>query len=445
MVCLTLCAAAMMAKPTRPTAQSPVAAVIAAQAGVHEHGARRRSRALVAAKGPGAWDSLLAGRMGARGAAGARASGSGVGVGSGKTVADKVAASKAGVGNAGMGSAGVGSAVVSSAAQRGAMAAKGAMAPVRGEAEFAHVDAATVQRVHAWEQAQREAAAEAAIKAADGEMDRAMRTGEVAADPVLWTAEVIYPRDAGAGAGTVVAGGGRPGAGSAAQSLGSGGAAASGARQNFEATAAVPLPSLYNSRGSLVVPPPLFGSREILLRQNEMAERDGLDRVRDDADLASLRREKKLVALPVNETVAIDPRLPENRRYARPWTADFLAVFARDFYAEFHEPVQVNSAVRTVEFQRRLERVNGNAAPASGDAASPHLTGEAVDIAKRGLSLAETAWMRAYLQPLIEQGKIDVEEEFQQACFHVSVYEKYLPGAAPRFTVAASRQGAGLP
>ena len=35
--------------------------------------------------------------------------------------------------------------------------------------------------------------------------------------------------------------------------------------------------------------------------------------------------------------------------------------------------------------------------------------------------------MRAYLQPLIEQGKIDVEEEFQQACFHISVYKSYAP------------------
>jgi len=112
----------------------------------------------------------------------------------------------------------------------------------------------------------------------------------------------------------------------------------------------------------------------------------------------------------------------------------------------FHEPVQVNSAVRTVAFQRHLERTNGNAAPASGETASPHLTGEAIDIAKRGLTLAQIAWMRAYLQPLIEQGKIDVEEEFQQACFHISVYQKYLPGAVgPRFTLAASGTGSGLP
>jgi hypothetical protein len=112
---------------------------------------------------------------------------------------------------------------------------------------------------------------------------------------------------------------------------------------------------------------------------------------------------------------------------------------ARAHYARFHTPLQVNSAVRTVEFQQRLLRTNGNAAPAGGETASPHLTGQAVDIAKHGLSLTEIAWMRGYLLPLVQQGKIDVEEEFQQACFHISVYKKYLPpAAAPRRDLATS-------
>ncbi len=197
--------------------------------------------------------------------------------------------------------------------------------------------------------------------------------------------------------------------------------------------------SLYDSRGHLIVPPPLYGSREILLHQNLMADREGLGRVQDDAGLLDLLREKKLVALPVNETLRVDDRLPANRRYSRPWTATFLAILARDFYANFHTPLQVNSAVRTVAFQQRLLRVNGNAASAAGEEASPHLTGQAVDIAKHGLSLAQIAWMRAYLGPLMDQGRIDVEEEFQQACFHISVYKNYLP-AVPGVTVATTRQ-----
>jgi hypothetical protein len=212
--------------------------------------------------------------------------------------------------------------------------------------------------------------------------------------------------------------------------------------QPIEEVAATPdiLPSLYNKRGRLIMPPALKGSREILLHQNEVADRDGLERVQDDADLESMRRRSMLVALPTSATMQVDERLPANRRYCRPWTAQFLATMARAHYARFHTPLQVNSAVRTVEFQQRLIRTNGNAAPAEGETASPHLTGQAVDLAKRGLSLSEIAWMRGYLLPLVQEGKIDVEEEFQQSCFHISVYKRYMPSVAtPRRSIASNR------
>lgn len=203
------------------------------------------------------------------------------------------------------------------------------------------------------------------------------------------------------------------------------------------------LPTLYNKRGRLIMPPPLKGSHEILLHQNEVADRDGLQRVQDDNDLENMRRQNMLVALPVSSGLQVDERLPVNRRYCRPWTAQFLATMSRAYYERFHTPLQVNSAVRTVEFQQHLIRVNGNAAPAEGDTASPHLTGQAIDLAKHGLSLSQIAWMRGYLLPLIQEGKIDVEEEFQQACFHISVYKKYLPPASvPRRSIASTRRSA---
>ncbi|MBB5318724.1 DUF5715 family protein [Tunturibacter empetritectus] len=198
------------------------------------------------------------------------------------------------------------------------------------------------------------------------------------------------------------------------------------------ASTPVILPNLYNKRGRLIVPPPLKGSHEILVHQNEVADRDGLSRIQDDGDLMDMRSKKLLVALPENDALQVDDRLPVNRRYCRPWTAQFLGTLARAHYARFHTPLQVNSAVRTVEFQQHLVHINGNAAPAEGDTASPHLTGQAVDIAKHGLSLAEIAWLRGYLLPLVQSGKVDVEEEFQQSCFHVSVYKRYLPLAPER-------------
>ena len=196
---------------------------------------------------------------------------------------------------------------------------------------------------------------------------------------------------------------------------------------NEAATDNVVLPELPNDRGRRAVPAPLYGSHEILVHQNQMADRDGLDRSLNDDDLLDKRRDRQLVPIPESVALRVDERLPENRRFCRPWVAQFLAEMAQAHYARFHTPLQINSAVRTVEFQHRLIRTNGNAAPAEGDTASPHLTGQAVDLAKRWMPLAEIAWVRGYLLPQIESGRIDVEEEFQQACFHISAYR----GAAP--------------
>jgi hypothetical protein len=189
------------------------------------------------------------------------------------------------------------------------------------------------------------------------------------------------------------------------------------------------IPPIPMKDGRLFVPPPLVGSRASLVRQNERTEADGLTRIEDDAQLNELRRQKALVAIPASLQLRVNQELPGNRRYCRPWTAKFLSDLARAHYARFHRWLQVNSAVRTVAYQRRLIEVNGNAAPAEGDIASPHLSGATIDIARKGLSMPEIAWMRAYLLPLETAGKIDVEEEFYQSCFHITVYKSYAPPA----------------
>lgn len=191
------------------------------------------------------------------------------------------------------------------------------------------------------------------------------------------------------------------------------------------------IPPVPMRNGRLIMPPPLVGSLASLERQNERDDAEGLTRIEDDAQLNTMRRERELVSLPVSAQLRVNPELAPNRRFARPWTAQFLADTARAHYMRFHRSLQVNSAVRTVEYQRHLMRVNGNAAPAEGDTASPHLTGATIDIAKKGLSLSEVAWMRAYLLPLETAGKVDVEEEFHQSCFHITVYKSYMPTATP--------------
>jgi hypothetical protein len=198
------------------------------------------------------------------------------------------------------------------------------------------------------------------------------------------------------------------------------------------------LPNLYSSSGRLIVPAPLVGSHDVLVHQNEMADAEGLIRIENDDQLASLRSKHLLVDFPESASLQLNPALPDNRRCARPWTVRFATDMARAYYARFHQALQVNSAVRTVQYQLHLERVNGNAAGVDGESASPHLTGQAVDFGKRGMSLTQLAWMRGYLKPLMDAGKLDVEEEFKQACFHISVYRGYLPTrkSPPRSEVA---------
>ena len=182
---------------------------------------------------------------------------------------------------------------------------------------------------------------------------------------------------------------------------------------------------MYTRTGRLIVPPPLRGSREILVHQNQMADAAGLERIGNDEDLDRLRNSHQLVELAGTSALHINPELPENRRSARPWTAKFASDIARAYYARFGQPLELNSAVRTISYQLRLQRVNGNAADIAGETASPHLTGQAVDFGKRGMTMAQIAWMRMYLTPLMQSGIIDVEEEFQQSCFHISVYRSY--------------------
>jgi hypothetical protein len=183
---------------------------------------------------------------------------------------------------------------------------------------------------------------------------------------------------------------------------------------------------LYDTHGHLKMLPAMKGTHEILVHQNQMAAADGLDRIEDDDQLRQMRHYKLLVSLPDNEAIMVNDAMPSDRRYARPWAVRFLNDLARAHYARFHTPLVITSAVRTVEFQKHLVRINGNAAPPTGDVASPHLYGQAIDLGKRGMSMTEIAWMRAYLTPVESAGKIDVEEEFQQACFHISVYRRYL-------------------
>jgi hypothetical protein len=193
----------------------------------------------------------------------------------------------------------------------------------------------------------------------------------------------------------------------------------------------------------------LRGSTASLLRQNQRLFGDQLERILDEDDLAARVDRKLLVPVPLSAALAVSADLPASHRFCRPWTALFLSDLARAHRTAFRRPLVVTSAVRTVDYQKQLIGINSNAAPAEGEIISPHIMGAAVDIAKDGFSNKELLWMRRHLLALQAQGKIDVEEEFGQACFHISVYRSYMPAAPsvrkPATPKNAAARGAAVP
>jgi len=170
---------------------------------------------------------------------------------------------------------------------------------------------------------------------------------------------------------------------------------------------------------------PVFpGSHELLVQQNVELDKLQLPRINDDYELMKYELSQDLVPVSESDALKIAANLPDNRRYCRPWTRDFLEDFSQAFYNEFHQPIQVNSLVRTVEQQHSLRRHNRFAAPESGDTASTHLTGVTADLSRRVFTKSEYAWVRAYLMPLHEAGLIDPIEE-SQPVLHIVVYDRY--------------------
>jgi len=115
----------------------------------------------------------------------------------------------------------------------------------------------------------------------------------------------------------------------------------------------------------------------------------------------------------------------EDNRYLRPWTKLFLARLSNQYRARFGKPLRVTSLLRTAEYQRSLQRRNGNAASDDGPKRSAHLTGASLDISKKGMTGAERQWLKNVLMSLHNGGHIYAIEEFQQPVFHILVHRQY--------------------
>ncbi|KKU71877.1 MAG: hypothetical protein UX98_C0022G0003 [Parcubacteria group bacterium GW2011_GWA2_47_26] len=174
--------------------------------------------------------------------------------------------------------------------------------------------------------------------------------------------------------------------------------------------------------------PELVGSPESLDRQIAGADRAGFVRIRNDKILQRLQKARAVVPLQRSRFVVIDPRLAPKWRWCRPIANRFLQDIGRTFYSRFRSRLQVNSAGRTILYQRELKRRNPNA---TDPERAPHTTGATVDIAKLSMSERQRNWMRDYLMRLEAQGVIEATEEHSQTVFHVMVFGHYQNQSTP--------------
>ena len=162
-----------------------------------------------------------------------------------------------------------------------------------------------------------------------------------------------------------------------------------------------------------------LATHEAQIEQNQVIERLHLSRIKDDKQLHAMVLSGDLVSIPETLALSIDPRLPKNRRYCRIWSLQLIQELARQYKERFGYPLMVTSAVRTVQVQIRLLRINHNAAKAHGEEASSHLTGATIDVSRKNMTKEENRWMEDALLLYSVEGRVIFIEEHGQLCFHV--------------------------
>ena len=161
---------------------------------------------------------------------------------------------------------------------------------------------------------------------------------------------------------------------------------------------------------------------ESVLRENEIANKMGAERYMDEWELNLAITLGNLVRINEYPSLRVQPSLPENRRYARPATVEFIQLLSSEFFQQFGHPLMVDSATRPASVQFTLRRHNKSAAPAFGDAASSHERGTTLDISRK-MCNTEYRWLVYRLLYYRGLGKILVIEE--RHCLHIFVGEIY--------------------
>ena len=167
-------------------------------------------------------------------------------------------------------------------------------------------------------------------------------------------------------------------------------------------------------------PPNFFRATHDSVRiENERADSMGAPRYQTQAEVEAAVVSGALAPVQSYYTMyTVSSKLPPNRRFARSETVGFLESLSVEFYSTFRTPLVVDSAIRPADCQRRLRRINRNAAPYTGDRASSHERGTTIDLSKR-LTRQQYRWLVGRLLYERALGRVLVIEE--RACFHIFV------------------------
>lgn len=180
-------------------------------------------------------------------------------------------------------------------------------------------------------------------------------------------------------------------------------------------------------------PASLKGSVLSQKRQNRVANKAHLSRLRNIKDIQKLVRKDLLVE--VKDTPAyylgrylgyLDAPNAAWYRFTRPWTKRFLERVLGAGHRLTGERFKVTSLVRTKIYQRKLVKKGANAISGSGWwRQSSHLTGATIDISYKNMSPKARRWLEKKLLILERKGLVEATKERRSYCFHVMVFPSY--------------------
>lgn len=177
-----------------------------------------------------------------------------------------------------------------------------------------------------------------------------------------------------------------------------------------------------------VLYPELRGSRESLRKQNYIADKYNLSRIKNEWELKALVGSESgfLVNVPdKGKHFYIDKRLVKNLRYLSPRALGYLRLLAAE-YAEYfggRERLKITSLVRTIEYQRRLSWRNPNAVWSDdSELQSVHPTGFAFDISTKRMKQKQILWLAQFLAEDEKADIIEATYEPRGNDFHIMVF-----------------------